>query len=1650
MNRLDRVTKRLRQELKLPAALKNHAKARDIGSRLKAIPFYAKLSIGIVLIAVASLLAMVWNHHQLYRVSAASSQLLAKSSVDAKKVKETSMAVSYNKIDDRAHAESVTIAGPTDATGATGYQAVINKDYSSGMTFGDSNGKLKFSLTPLFSANKGHYDDGQMMFPLSQSSQVFQTFKKNGIKEDIILTKAPGKTAQWQWRLDLGDKLTAKLLPNGGIGLFSASPYLYDDLQVGDSMSQALVDKAKTNDKSYLAFELPAPYIKDSQGHTITEDVSFKLEGNTLTLEARDLTNQHYPISIDPTVVVTTTADFRGGYDDGSIDYSGSGQISRGAISTGSVGSNSSQLAAFTSARTKPNTVAYKGFLYIVGGIANANDTGCNANANCTDVQYAVINSDGSLSCPGTCPGSTIFSQQLAAFSVGRFKPTVAVYNGFLYVIGGGAVSSATGCNVSSNFYCGDVQYAVINSDGSLSCPGSCPSGKVFAQQTGKIAPRADHDSAIYNGRLYISGGLGDASSAGCDAAGKCNDIQYCPINADGSVGTCTQQTSAFNTPRIDHAMVAYNGFLYITGGNSAASATGCDAAGRCGDVLYSVINSDGSLSCPGSCTLGVFVQQLTAFTTPRYLHTSVAAKGYLYIVGGNGAAAATGCPSTTRCSDVQYSVINSDGSLSCPGTCTTGVFTQQLTAFTTARFGHASAYYDGYIYIVGGNAPINTGCDASSHCSDVQRLPVNTGTPSSGATSGSTTQTTTAFTTPRTKHATVAYNGYLYVIGGNGTASGAGCDASNYCSDIQYATMNSNGSLSCPSGKTCSGGTVFTQQLNALANARRGMPAVVHNGYLYIIGGSGPTASAGVGCSVAARCTDIQRCRLNTDGSIGDGTSGNVECTQQLSRFGPGRNAHAAVVYQDYIYITGGKSDPSASSNCDSNGNCNDIQYCQIASDDTVNTCTLSSTTIGSGLNRSSHNSVAYNGYLYVVAGLAGASATGCDVNGLCDDIIRCPINPSTHDVSTCTQQTGKLPSKRWTQGNVAYNGYLYTIGGCTSGNSTCSGFATDIQYCQINSTGDIGTCTTQTAVLSNGRTAFGNAVYNGFAYVTGGNQASGGGITGCDTGGRCNDVMYTSLKSPAQTARYERIIDTTSTSSTNIISSIAFSGSMVCGGQLSYATADSSGAFGSMTKIPYVTPGTTYPLNVAAQRYLWIQILMDDSQCGTNSYITDLTVNYNSPTAVPTLSAPANTSTVASTTPALQFNSTDPDSEDVSYEVQVDTNSSFNSSTDSYNQSNQDNDEDAGVNTEYVAQSFTGNGKKVSAAQLYLKKLGAPTGSFSYSIYATSGTNGTSAVPTGAALATSDTYEGTNLTTSYQLISLPFSGSNQITLSNGNTYAIVINPPSGASPGNKVFVGVDASSPTHVGNFATRVGGSWTASSSEDAVFYINTNLDKTSGTDTGFTGSPDNTDPFASGQTVSYTVQAGDALTRGTTYYWRVRAKDPSGSNTWSSYSAPQSFTVNSIPNAPTLSTPSSGQTGVLPNPEFRLSSTDADNDYLRYRFIICNTSNTSLCVWGGSGTDVLQSIDQTSSQTGWKGQDTDTAHAYVSGTVAIHTLQTALSANTTYYWRAYAIDPNGSNTWSSASGIGTFSTSASPQININVGGGTTINSGTTIGQ
>lgn len=156
-----------------------------------------------------------------------------------------------------------------------------------------------------------------------------------------------------------------------------------------------------------------------------------------------------------------------------------------------------------------------------------------------------------------------------------------------------------------------------------------------------------------------------------------------------------------------------------------------------------------------------------------------------------------------------------------------------------------------------------------------------------------------------------------------------------------------------------------------------------------------------------------------------------------------------------------------------------------------------------------------------------------------------------------------------------------------------------------------------------------------------------------------------------------------------------------------------------------------------------------------------------------------------------------------------------------DSYSETNQSGSQIFNDNPyKGAGQSFTGDGGTLNSVKFYLKKTGNPTGNATINIYAHDGTYGESSIPTGDPLATAESYDVSNLTTSYQLITFTFSGDDKITLNDGTYYVVTFEHIGDES--NAVIMGDDASSPTHDGNNCYKWL-LWAAANARDTCFYV-----------------------------------------------------------------------------------------------------------------------------------------------------------------------------------------------------------------------------------
>lgn len=163
-----------------------------------------------------------------------------------------------------------------------------------------------------------------------------------------------------------------------------------------------------------------------------------------------------------------------------------------------------------------------------------------------------------------------------------------------------------------------------------------------------------------------------------------------------------------------------------------------------------------------------------------------------------------------------------------------------------------------------------------------------------------------------------------------------------------------------------------------------------------------------------------------------------------------------------------------------------------------------------------------------------------------------------------------------------------------------------------------------------------------------------------------------------------------------------------------------------------------------------------------------------------------------------------------------------------------------------------------------------------------------------------------------------------------------------------------------------------------------------------------------------TIAPTTSSVDyvSLSHSTNTVGTICATHSTGDGTNSGYTISAGATcTNSAPATPSLDLPTTGATNQPLTPILKTTATDPESDYLRYKIVLC----TDLAMSIG-----CQTFDQTVSQTGWSGQNTQTSTAYTSGTQGVYTVQSALNNSITYYWQSYAIDPAGSNTWGSTQG------------------------------
>lgn len=460
-----------------------------------------------------------------------------------------------------------------------------------------------------------------------------------------------------------------------------------------------------TLQQAYNASTSPQLVLTSAKGGLVVQDASSPIGGNLLAVQSNGGGTTYLAVTATGASITGTLA-VSGTYNTNTFN---SNTLTFGAASAASISSASGQALTVDSGTTGDLNL---GTSANAKAIAIGNSQTGTTVTTTAGLTTATINNTGETVKGSNATQSTGASGSTAAFQI----QSAAGSNLF-------QVDSANNNIVLGGNNSGALQSWATNATPLLGCSTPCSNGLNSAT------------SVIYGGYVYWVGGLNNLSQAQ-------STVWSAPLNSNGSVGTWTQSANQLQNVRALHSSVVVNGYLYVFGGQDAATANN--------SAYYAPLGANGAVgSWSAAQTLG----------TTRSSTAAVTANGYVYVIGGYD-------NSNNIKNTVLYSPAGANGTL--------GSWTTNAQNLPGAVYGATSVVANGYVYVIGGNNP--------STVSTVYYAKLN----SDGST-GAWSTNTNALPTALAYSTSVVSNGYVYVMGGNNAGQ---------VNTVYYAKLNSDGSV--------------------------------------------------------------------------------------------------------------------------------------------------------------------------------------------------------------------------------------------------------------------------------------------------------------------------------------------------------------------------------------------------------------------------------------------------------------------------------------------------------------------------------------------------------------------------------------------------------------------------------------------------------------------------------------------------------------------------------------------------------------------------------------------------------------------------------------------------------------------------------------
>lgn len=797
--------------------------------------------------------------------------------------------------------------------------------------------------------------------------------------------------------------------------------------------------------------------------------------------------------------------------------------------------------------------VSYNGFLYVMGG---RNESGTRQST----VWIAKLGANGEPQLwhpTDSNKNNWVYWYADTSLPEAVANHSVVAYQNKLYLLGGSTSGSTGGITT--------VRVANIEPTGTLD-------SWVTTGTTVLPSARFGHTVHIYNDYMYLIGGNSSGTLQ--------STVYYNKLDDDGTMNTW-YSTESFTDARMTWGgkfTTVYGGYLYLSGGCSAI-----DGSGYCttikNDTQLASINADGTIT-PWNTIQGL--------TNLRLGHSVSSWRGYIYGIGG----CTSQSTSNGLCTDIvatnDYGTINQDGDAStvsdsvnigsgvCTGSdpydCDTPPLGNsngeggQMAGGIVINNGYV--YYIGGCRVVGGSNQICTNGSASRTADTIYYAEIsNDGTLRRTSTcTGSNIQFAGSWCVDNshTINGSVGLAAFGYTVFNNTIYVVGGTDGSSWKTTVYYNALNADGTLNSWSSQTQNSAGLGTTSIGYPYMFARANPgsAGTNPGNLYVIGGCSNGSNSGIDCGSTASnfLTTVYKCNITTSGSLsGCTTSGQTQLDAEPGTSGTqGLGIMAGTVYANYIYLIGGQSP-----NEDERG---EVMYAKI--DDSNNIVDADGETTIDNIWETSGNTISparrrgiafgYNGYLYALAGFA--------VDTGLNDLLFAKIDVSDGSIGAFST-SGVTVNQRWDLRGVVSSGYVYTLGGCSSGAppATCNSMTATVQTFQLynNFSGSTSNYTSSSNDFSTDRLGGSATVLNGYLYIAGGCTST----TDCTA--TTNSVQYAPLGKDGS-------IGSWSATTANLPASRAWGQLETVGGDLYYLGGQSGASSTAQSTVYYATPSS------------------------------------------------------------------------------------------------------------------------------------------------------------------------------------------------------------------------------------------------------------------------------------------------------------------------------------------------------------------------------------------------------------------------------------------------------------------------------------------